>query len=161
MVRQYLDDLFLHLWFPLSACSFEMAGSVEVSGTRCSWWLNYRPCSVRESTGNRKEPKQSAGSLQQGAAQQVRAELATSQPLRRTTAQSFLVVLTFLLHIEIAFHCPLTWWSVILVGWFHSLHESLHFLPSAFKVIPSLIPRKGRKQNPILSCASTKITTNN
>lgn len=152
---------FLQLWFPLSTRSYEVAGSVEVPGTRRSLWLNWRPCSGREGTGNRRKPKQSAGSLQQGAGQPARAELATSQPLGQTTAWTFLVVLTFLLHIEIAFHCPLTRWPVILVGWFHSLHESLHFLPGAFKVIPSLMPRKRKQTKPHIISVSTKIRMNN
>lgn len=152
---------FLTSLISIKSMFIKVAGSVKVSGTRCSWWLNWRPCSGRESIGHRREPKQRVGSWQQGAGQPARAELATSQPLGQTTARSFPVVLTFLLHIEIAFHRPLTWGSVILVGWFHSLHESLHFLPSAFKVIPSLIPRTGNKQNPTLPHTSTKIIMSN
>lgn len=46
--------------------------------------------------------------------------------------------LTFLLHIKIALHGPLAGWSVILVGRFHPLHQSLYLLSRTFKVIPCL-----------------------
>lgn len=56
--------------------------------------------------------------------------------------------LTFLLDIKIALHGPLAGWSVILVGRFHPLHQSLYLLSSTFKVIPCL---KGRKTTNSLS----------
>lgn len=71
--------------------------------------------------------------------------------------------LTFLLHVKIALHGPLAGWSVILVGRFHPLHQSLYLLSSTFKVIPCL---KGRKRPNALSifhhiCGTSQLKSQN
>lgn len=71
--------------------------------------------------------------------------------------------LTFLLHIKIALHGPLAGWSVILVGRFHPLHQSLYLLSRTFKVIPCL---KGRTRPNSLSilhhiCGTSQLKSQN
>lgn len=50
-----------------------------------------------------------------------------------------LETLTFLLDIQEAFHRPLAWGFIVMICGPYPLHQLLHFLLGAHKVVPSLM----------------------